>query len=433
MLLHSANKIIRFIAYCRDVMLFYAVAHCAIVAPSFYLFGIIMPVFSPSALVNELEENLFSALEKMAAQVESLQRPLIDLSSGSPRQPTPPAVVASLQAAAARPENHDYPSFWGKFTLRQAIARFYQRQYGVELDPEHEIAVFHGAHVGVTGLPRALLNPGQYLISTDPCYPIYRSAAVQAQAEFYGIPLHAARRFLPDFTEVPEKIARQAGLLMLNYPHNPTGAIATPGLFAEALEFVQRWQIPLLHDFAYAAIGQRAGEKPLSLLALPEAKQWGVEIYTLSKTFLMAGWRFGFVVGNASIISAFKKLHTHSYSTVFGAVQDAAVTALDLPENEVTHFAAIYHRRREKVIQALRAMRWPVDERQGTFFLWLPVPAGFSAQQFTEKLLRDAQVLVAPGHGFGAGGEGFVRLSLTASEEALAEALKRIAALKLFA
>ncbi|WP_342753835.1 aminotransferase class I/II-fold pyridoxal phosphate-dependent enzyme [Pantoea sp. MBD-2R] len=391
-----------------------------------------MPVFSASALVNQLEENLFSVLEKMAAQIDTSRRPLIDLSSGSPRQPTPAAVVTRLQAAAALSENHDYPSFWGKPALRQAIARFYQRQYGVELDPEHEIAVFQGAHIGVTGLPRALLNPGQYLISTDPCYPIYRSAAVQAQAEFYGIPLHAARQFLPDFGQVPENVARQAGLLMLNYPHNPTGAIATPTLFAEALEFVQQWQIPLLHDFAYAATGVHAQDKPLSLLAQPEGKHWGVEIYTLSKTFLMAGWRFGFAVGNASIISAFKKLHTHSYSTVFGAVQDAAVTALDLPESTVSHFAAIYHHRREKVVQALHAMRWRFDARQGTFFLWLPVPARFTAQQFTEKLLRDAQVLVAPGHGFGAGGEGFVRLSLTADDDALAEALKRIAALKLF-
>lgn len=391
-----------------------------------------MPVFSASPLLDQLEENLFSALEKMAAQIDTSQRPLIDLSSGSPRQPTPAAVVATLQSAAAQPENHDYPSFWGKPALRQAIARFYQRQYGVELDPNSEIAVFHGSHIGVTGLPRALLAPGQFLISTDPCYPIYRSAAAQAQAKFYGIPLHAKNQFLPDFTEVPEAVAREAGLLMLNYPHNPTGAVATPQLFDDALAFVQRLNVPLLHDFAYSAIGRHAQEAPRSLLSQPEAKEWGVEIYTMSKTFLMAGWRFGFAVGNASVISAFKKLHTHSYSTVFGAVQDAAITALDLPESAVAEFAALYHRRRERVIRALEAMRWPVDARQGTFFLWLPVPAGYSSQQFTERLLHEAQVLVAPGHGFGAGGEGFVRLSLTASDEALDASLQRIAALKLF-
>lgn len=391
-----------------------------------------MPVFSASHLVNQLEENLFSALEKLAAQIDTSKRALIDLSSGSPRQPTPPAVVAALQVAAAQPENHDYPSFWGKPALRQAIADYYQRQYGVTLDPEREIAVFQGAHIAVGGLPRALINPGQYLISTDPCYPIYRSAALQAQARFYGIPLDAAHQFRPDFSRVPEEIAQDAGLLMLNYPHNPTGAIATPALFDDALDFVKRWHIPLVHDFAYAAIGSHHKEKPLSLLSRPDAKTWGVEIYTLSKSFLMAGWRVGFAAGNASAIAAFKKLHTHSYSTVFGAVQDAAIAALKLPDEEVTQRVAVYHQRRRRVLDALEAMRWPVDAHQGTFFLWLPVPAGYGTQQFTEYLLSEAQVLVAPGHGFGAGGEGYIRLSLTADDDKLTEALKRIAALKLF-
>lgn len=391
-----------------------------------------MPVFPAAPLLDQLEENIFSALEKMAAAVDT-RRPLIDLSSGSPRQSTPPAVVAALQNAAARPDNHDYPSFWGKPALREAIARFYQRQYGVELNPETEIAVFHGAHIGVTGLPRALLSPGQYLISTDPCYPIYRSAAAQAQAAFYGIPLHASRGFIPDFSEVPQQVTAQGGLLMLNYPHNPTGAVATPALFDDALAFVQRHAMPLLHDFAYSAIGRSAQEVPPSLLAQPQGKEWGVEIFTLSKTFLMAGWRFGFAVGNASIISAFRKLHTHSYSTVFGAVQDAAIAALELPATALSEFSAVYHRRRERVIHALAEMHWPAEARQGTFFLWLPVPPGYSSQQLAERLLRDAQVLVVPGHGFGAGGEGFVRLSLTASDEALDEALTRIAGLKLFA
>ena len=391
-----------------------------------------MPLFSASPLVEQLEENLFSTLEKMLAQVDTTDYPLIDLSSGSPRQSTEATIVATLQAAAARPENHDYPSFWGKPAVRQAIADFYLRQYGVELDPDSEIAIFQGAHIGVTGLPRALLSPGQYLISTDPCYPMYRSAAVQAQAQFYGIALEADNQFLPDFTQVPEEVARQGGLLMLNYPHNPTGAVATPELFTRALEFVQHWKMPLIHDFAYAAIGSNAQEVPPSLLAQPGGKEWGIEIYTLSKTFLMAGWRFGFAVGNASIIKAFKKLHTHSYSTVFGAVQDAAIHALNLPSTRIQEFAALYHHRRAWVIEALQQMNWPVDPRQGTFFLWLPVPLGYTSSQLTERLLLEAHVLVAPGQGFGAGGEGFIRLSLTADDEALSEGLKRIAALKLF-
>ncbi|MBS0848195.1 aminotransferase class I/II-fold pyridoxal phosphate-dependent enzyme [Citrobacter sp. JGM124] len=391
-----------------------------------------MPVFSASPLVAQLEENLFSALENMLARVDTTHLPLIDLSSGSPRQPTATALVSTLQIAAARPENHDYPSFWGKPAVRQAIADFYQRQYGVLLDPESEIAIFQGAHIGVTGLPRALLSPGQYLISTDPCYPLYRSAAAQAQAQFYGIPLEAGRQFQPDFSQVPENVARQGGLLMLNYPHNPTGAVASPALFEQALDFAQRWQMPLVHDFAYAAIGCDTEDIPPSLLAQPRAKEWGVEIYTLSKTFLMAGWRFGFAVGNASIINAFKKLHTHSYSTVFGAVQDAAVHALNLPDTEIRDFTAVYHRRRIWVLEMLQRMHWRADSRQGTFFLWLPTPPGYTSRQLTERLLLDAHVLVAPGQGFGACGEHFIRLSLTADDEALSTGLARIAALKLF-
>lgn len=391
-----------------------------------------MPVFRSSPLISQLEDNIFSVLEKMAAQTDASQRPVIDLSSGSPRQPTPPAVVAALQLAAARPDNHDYPSFWGKAELRQAIARYCQSGYGYDPDPETEIAIFQGAHIGVSGIPRAILSPGEYLISTDPCYPIYRSAAAQAQARFYGIPLQASRQFLPDFSQVPAGVRQNAGLLMLNYPHNPTGAMASEQLFDDALAFVREQNIPLLHDFAYASVGSHPRHAPLSLMSRPGGAEWGVEIYTMSKTFLMAGWRLGFAVGNASVISAFKKLHTQSYSTVFGAIQDAAVTALSLPAESVSQFAEAYHRRRELVIRRLEAMHWPVAPDQGTFFLWLPVPAGYQSQQFAEHLLREAQVLVAPGQAFGPAGEGFIRLSLTTDDSVLDEALKRIAALKLF-
>lgn len=391
-----------------------------------------MPDFPASQLVADLEENLFSVLEKQAAQINVATLPLIDLSSGSPRQPTPPEIIAELQRAAERPENSEYASFWGKPQVRAAIAGFYQRQYGVELDPETEIAVFQGSHIAVTGIPRALLNPGQVLISTDPCYPLYRSAARQAQAAFYGMALDESNNFLPDFGQVPDTVARRAGLLLLNYPHNPTGALATPALFAQALAFVRRYRIPLLHDFAYASIGSTRTETPVSLMAQAEAKAWGVEVYTLSKSFLMAGWRFGFAVGNASIISAFKKLHTHSYSTVYGAVQDAAIAALTQPDDRVQQLAAIYHQRRERVLARLATMGWPAHAQQGTFFLWLRVPSGTTGEQFAARLLQEAHVLVAPGSGFGQGGRDYIRISLTVDETALFTALARIAELALW-
>ncbi|AFQ66097.1 aminotransferase class I/II-fold pyridoxal phosphate-dependent enzyme [Klebsiella pneumoniae] len=391
-----------------------------------------MPDFTASPLVDALEENLFSLLEKLAAEVNTEALPLIDLSSGSPDQPTPPEVIDSLQSAIHRRENHGYPSFWGKPQVREAIARFYRRQYDVELDPHSEVAVFQGSHIGIGGIPRALLSPGQYLISTDPCYPIYRSAALQSQAAFYGLPLRAENHFLPDFNDLPREVADKAGLVVLNYPHNPTGALATPALFASALQFARRHQVPILHDFAYAAIGSAASDAPLSLFSQPDAKAWGVETYTFSKTFNMAGWRFGFAVGNASIIRAFKKLHTHSYSTVFGAIQDAAIAALNLPAERITQLTAVYHQRREWVLRRLAALRWPARDAQGTFFLWLGVPPGYRSQEFARLLLQEAHILVAPGTGFGAGGEGFIRISLTAGDEALSNALDRLARLALF-
>jgi len=227
-------------------------------------------------------------------------------------------------------------------------------------------------------------------------------------------------------------VADKAGLVVLNYPHNPTGALATPALFASALQFARRHHVPILHDFAYAAIGSTAGDAPLSLFSQPDAKAWGVETYTFSKTFNMAGWRFGFAVGNASIIRAFKKLHTHSYSTVFGAIQDAAIAALNLPAERIAQLTAVYHQRRTWVLRRLAALRWPARAAQGTFFLWLGVPPGYSSQQFAQLLLQDAHILVAPGSGFGEGGEGFIRISLTAGDDALSNALDRLARLALF-
>ena len=205
-------------------------------------------------------------------------------------------------------------------------------------------------------------------------------------------------------TTSPE-VADKAGLVVLNYPHNPTGALATPALFASALQFAHRHRVPILHDFAYAAIGSAASDAPLSL-SLSPARRRGEWKPHLLQTFNMAGWRFGFAVGNASIIRAFKKLHTHSYSTVFGAIQDAAIAALSLPAERIAQLTAAYHQRREWVLRRLAALRWPVRTAQGTFFLWLSVPPGYRSQEFARLLLQEAHILVAPGTGFGEGAKG---------------------------
>ncbi|QTF06823.1 aminotransferase class I/II-fold pyridoxal phosphate-dependent enzyme [Brenneria izadpanahii] len=391
-----------------------------------------MPWFVPARRVGQLTENLFSRLENQARLMNDETRPLIDLSKGSPDGLPPPEVIERLHSAIGEPANHAYPPFLGKRSTRLAVANFYQREYGVELDPDTEVCLFQGSHIGIIGIPQAIVNPGETIITTDPCYPMYRSAATLAQARLYTIAVDERRGFLPDYRQVPADIARQAALLMLNYPNNPTGAVASRAFFEQTLAFARHHRLAILHDFAYAELGRRVGERPLSLLQTPGAKEYAVETYTLSKTFNMAGWRLGFAVGNASIIQAFNKLHTNSYSTIFGAIQDAAETALSLPRERIDEIGAVYHRRRRILTEGLRNIGWPSPAAQGTFFVWLPVPEGYDSLTFANLLLERAQVLAAPGEGFGPAGRGFIRLSLTSHQDRLTEAVARLGQLALF-
>jgi aminotransferase len=389
-----------------------------------------MPAFPPASRVASLPGNIFDQLEQLALTAHGAARSLIDLSKGSPDLPPPDAIIQRLRTASFDPNNHGYPPFLGKKSTKQAIAAFYQRVYGVTLDAETEVTLFHGSHIGIMGIPQAIVNPGETIISTDPCYPAYRCAAQLAQANFHAIAVDERDGFLPDYTRVPAEVAAQARLLLINYPNNPTGALATRPFFERTLAFAQQNRLAVLHDFAYAALG--SGPPPLSLLQIPDAKAYAVETYTLSKTFNMAGWRFGFAVGNASIIAAFNQFHIHAYSSVYGAVQDAAETALSLPQPEVAALNRVYLQRRATLMHHLARIGWPASPGMGTFFVWLKVPTGHDSQSLARLLLEQAQVLVAPGIGFGQGGKDYIRVSLTIDETRLIEAIERIGALGLF-
>ncbi len=390
-----------------------------------------MPDFAPARRVTALPENLFNQLEQQALLAGGSARPLIDLSKGSPDLPPHDAIIQRLRAAALDADNHGYPPFLGKNSTKRAIADFYRHRYDVAVDADTEVALFHGSHIGVMGIPQAIVNPGETIIGTDPCYPVYRSAAQLAQADFHAIPVEERDGFLPDYARVPPDVAAKARLLLLNYPNNPTGALATLPFFERTLAFARDNHLAVLHDFAYAALGDGAAP-PLSLLQVPGAKAYAVETYTLSKTFNMAGWRFGFAVGNASIIAAFNQFHIHAYSSVYGAVQDAAETALALPRHEVDAINRIYRQRRATLMYHLARIGWRANPCVGSFFVWLKVPPEHDSQTFTRLLLEQAQVLVAPGIGFGQGGSDYVRISLTINEGLLTEAIERIGALALF-
>ncbi|MFD1775719.1 aminotransferase class I/II-fold pyridoxal phosphate-dependent enzyme [Paenibacillus rhizophilus] len=390
-----------------------------------------MANFKPSAVIGRLPEHYFRALKEKVADYRSRGIDIIDLSSGNPDQPTPEHIVRSLKEAADRPENHGYPPFYGKKSTLEAIAAFYKREYDVDLDPETEIAVFHGSSTGIMGIAQTLLGTGDVLLTANPAYPPYYAAAALAGAEVHVIPVYEKDGFLPDYRTVPEEIVRRVKLLLLNYPNNPTGAVATRAFFEQSIALAAEHHFPVVNDFAYGAFGFD-GHKPISLLQIPGGKEYGVEINTLSKTYNMAGWRFGFAVGNASVIAALKLYHTHAYSTIFGAVQDAAAAALLGPQGNVKQLVDCYERRRDSLVSKLRSIGWDVSAPKGTFFAWFKVPEGYRSREFAEKLLEEAHVAVAPGEGFGSQGDSYVRIGLVNSEEQLLEAAERIAKTGIF-
>ncbi|MGF6951344.1 aminotransferase [Neobacillus sp. B4I6] len=390
-----------------------------------------MKQFPPSELLTSLPKQFFASLVKKVGEYISQGFDVINLGQGNPDQPTPSHIVKKLQDAAANPLNHKYSPFQGYRYLKQAAADFYLREYGVTIDPDKEVAILFGGKAGLVEIPQCLLNPGDTILVPDPGYPDYWSGVALAQAEMVTMPLREENNFLPDYCELDKSVLSQAKLMFLNYPNNPTGATATHEFFDETIKLASDHDICVVHDFAYGAIGFD-GEKPISFLQVEGAKEVGIEIYTLSKTFNMAGWRVGFAVGNESVISSIELLQDHLYVSLFGAVQEAAAEALMGPQDCVRELNDLYERRRNVLIDGLRSLGWNVTAPKGSFFAWLKVPEGKTSEEFAYILLEQAHIMVAPGIGFGEFGEGYVRVGLLTSEQRLAEAVERISRLEIF-
>lgn len=388
-----------------------------------------MTQFPLSDTLKGLPEQFFASLVKRVEEFKELGYDVINLGQGNPDQPTPPHIVAKLQEAAAKPVNHKYSPFRGFTYLKEAVAEFYQKEYGVTVNPNTEVAVLFGSKAGLVEIPQCLLNPDDTILVPDPGYPDYLSGVALAKAKMAFMPLREGNGFLPDYREIPRQVLEEAKLMFLNYPNNPTGATATKEFFKETIKLAERHHICVVHDFAYAAIGFD-GKKPLSFLQVEGAKNVGIEIYTLSKTYNMAGWRVGFAIGNASVIAAIELLQDHMNVSLFGAIQEAAAAALTGPQDCVHQLTERYERRRNTLINGLRKIGWDVAAPKGSFFAWLKVPEGFSSQQFADILLEKAQIMVAPGVGFGRFGEGYVRVGLLTSEKRLQEAVQRISTLE---
>ncbi len=381
--------------------------------------------------LKKLPVQFFATLVQKVNSAIAEGRDIINLGQGNPDQPTPAHIVKALQVAAEDTQTHKYSPFRGLDELKEAAAQFYHKQYGIEVDPETEVAILFGTKAGLVELPMCLLNDGELMLLPDPGYPDYLSGAVLANVNYETFPLTKDNQFLPDYKSIPLEQRTHAKLMYLNYPNNPTGATADHAFFEKTVSFAKENNITVLHDFAYGAIGFD-GQKPISFLETEGAKEVGIEMYTLSKTYNMAGWRVGFAIGNPDIIEALNLIQDHLYVSLFPAVQRAAIAALTGEQSCVEELIDRYERRRNSLIDACNKIGWKVEAPTGSFFAWLPVPAGFKSESFADYLLEKADVAVAAGKGFGEYGEGYIRVGLLVDEDRLIEAIERIGKLGIF-
>ena len=384
-----------------------------------------------STRLQQLPPQFFAGLAGKVAQAVAEGRDIINLGQGNPDQPTPPHIIEALQVAATDPTTHKYSPFRGVPALRQAAADFYKREYDVDIDPDKEVAILGGTKIGLVELPLAMLNPGDTMLLPDPGYPDYLSGVALADVKFDTMPLTPENRFLPDYAALPVETKERAKLMYINYPNNPTGGVADQQFFEETVAFAKEHHIAVAHDFAYGALGFD-GVKPVSFLQAKGAKDVGIELYTLSKSYNMAGWRVGFAVGNEKMIEAINLIQDHLFCSIFPAIQHAAAEALSAEQDCVDALRATYEKRRDVLVEEAKRIGWDVQAPKGSFFAWLPVPEGFTSQQFADVLLDKANVAVAAGNGFGEYGEGYVRVGLLVSEERMKEAIARIEKLGLF-
>jgi LL-diaminopimelate aminotransferase len=369
---------------------------------------------------------LFAELERKIEEKRKAGVDVISLGIGDPDLPSPSAVVAEMQRQVARPENHRYPSNRGLEGFRSAVATFYRERFGAEIDPDREVIPVLGGKEGVAHIALACLEPGDVCLAPEPGYPPYTSGPLFAGAELHYLPLLEEKSFTPDFDAVPEDVWKRANLLFLNYPNNPTGAVAPEELFPDAVELARKRDLIVVHDSSYSEIAFD-GYRPPSFLATPRAKDVGVEIFSLSKGWNMTGWRVGWIAGNAEVVERYRQLKTNLDSGMFDALQLAAVTALVEARDFPREMSEVYRRRRDLMTDALRAIGLNASPPKATPYIWARIPDGYTSAGFTELVLEEAAVVVSPGPSFGPSGEGYVRLSLTVADERLEEAARRIA------
>ena len=378
-----------------------------------------------SERLSKLPKYLFAEIDEMKRKKIEEGVDVIDFGVGDPDIPTPKHIVDAMKKAVEKPENHRYPTYEGLLEFREAVAEFYMRRKGVKLDPESEVIALIGSKEGIAHLPLAYVNDGDHTIVPDPAYPVYFASTILADGIPYRIPLRKENCFLPNFEEIPSEIAKRAKIMFLNYPNNPTSAVAEKEFIKEAVDFCIDNKIILAHDFAYGEI-TFDGYRARSFLEIENAFEVCIEFNSLSKTYNMTGWRIGFAVGNSEILRGLLKVKTNVDSGVFQAVQEAGIAALRGDDRIIDGICRIYEERRNLLVKGLKEIGLEVEKPKATFYVWCQIPEGYTSIEFTKKLLNEAGILVTPGVGFGEHGEGFVRFSLTKDVETIARAVDRL-------
>jgi LL-diaminopimelate aminotransferase len=375
--------------------------------------------------VKNLPPYLFARIDEKIAAAKAKGADVISLGIGDPDLPTPKNIIDKMAAAIYQPEHHQYPSYIGMLSYRQAVAEWYRRRSGAELDPQTEVLTLIGSKEGIAHISLCYINPGDIALVPDPGYPVYEIGCLLAGGQPYKMPLRAENGFLPVFEDIPSAVAAKAKLLFLNYPNNPTSAVADEAFYRKAVAFARERGIIICHDGAYSEIGFD-GYKPLSFLEIPGAKETGIEFNSLSKAYNMTGWRIAWAAGRSDVIRALGTVKSNIDSGAFQAVQAAGIEALLGSQDIIRRMCAVYQERRDIIIDTLNSMGWRMEKNTAAVYVWAPTPKGFTSESFAEFVLEKAGVVVTPGNGYGAAGEGYVRLTLTIETERLREALRRM-------
>jgi LL-diaminopimelate aminotransferase len=383
-----------------------------------------MSVFEKAERLKKLPPYLFKELDRKKTELRARGVDIIDLGVGDPDLPTPDHIIEAMKEAVGNPDNHRYPSYSGMNDLKDAVSKWFEVRFGVQVSPETEVVSLIGSKEGLAHLPLAFIDPGDVALIPSPAYPVYHIATMFAGGESFFMPLKKENNFLPDLEAIPSEVAQHAKLMFLNYPNNPTSAVANHGFFEQVVRFAETHSILVCHDAAYTEMAFD-GYRPPSFLEVDGAKDVGIEFHSLSKTYNMTGWRIGFAVGNQELIEGLGAIKSNVDSGVFQAIQVAGIKALTHDQSCVRETVEVYTRRRDLMVNGLKEIGFEVEPPKATFYLWIKIPKGYTSAQLATKLLEKG-VVVTPGNGFGEPGEGYVRIALTQKRSRLEEAVQRM-------